>query len=64
MAAIQAMKSSAVLINVARGEVVDQQALVEACASSQIAGAVLDVYVRSQHPRARLRIGHASRVLP
>ena len=37
------MKSSAVLINVARGEVVDQQALVEACASSQIAGAVLDV---------------------
>ena len=32
------------LINVARGEVVDQSALVTAVQSKHIAGAVLDVY--------------------
>jgi phosphoglycerate dehydrogenase-like enzyme len=40
-----AMKPGAVLINVARGEEVDEDALVDAVAGGRIRGAVLDVYV-------------------
>jgi phosphoglycerate dehydrogenase-like enzyme len=40
------MKASAVLINVARGPVVDEDALYEACRSRSIAGAVLDVWYK------------------
>ena len=39
-----AMKPGAVLINVARGEEVDEDALVEAVTAGRIRGAVLDVY--------------------
>jgi phosphoglycerate dehydrogenase-like enzyme len=39
-----AMKPDAVLINVARGEEVDEDALIEAVTTGQIRGAVLDVY--------------------
>jgi phosphoglycerate dehydrogenase-like enzyme len=39
-----AMKPDAVLINVARGEEVDEDALVDAVAAGRIRGAVLDVY--------------------
>jgi phosphoglycerate dehydrogenase-like enzyme len=42
--AFAAMRSNAVLVNVARGEVVDEDALVRALQQSQISGAVLDVY--------------------
>lgn len=41
---LSAMRSDAVLINVARGSVVDQAALVEALESDSIGGAALDVF--------------------
>jgi phosphoglycerate dehydrogenase-like enzyme len=43
------MKSTAFLINVARAEIVDEDALHEALAERSIAGAVLDVWYR--YPR-------------
>jgi phosphoglycerate dehydrogenase-like enzyme len=52
-----AMKPSAVLINVARGEEVDEDALVDAVASGRIRGAVLDVYdgeLAGRPPRSEL----------
>jgi phosphoglycerate dehydrogenase-like enzyme len=47
-ALFKAMKSSAYLINVARGGVVDEPALIEALETGEIAGAALDVF--SQEP--------------
>lgn len=43
-AAFTAMKKTAVLINVARGGVVDEAALVEALKAGEIAGAAMDVF--------------------
>jgi phosphoglycerate dehydrogenase-like enzyme len=43
-AVFAAMKPSAVLINVARGEEVDEDALIDAVTTGRIRGAVLDVY--------------------
>ncbi len=39
-----AMKPSAILVNIARGEVIDEAALIHALQANQIAGAGLDVY--------------------
>ena len=38
------MKENAVIINIARGALIDEQALFEACKSRRIAGAVIDTW--------------------
>jgi D-3-phosphoglycerate dehydrogenase len=53
------MKPSAILINVSRGAIVDEGALVDAIVAGRIAGAGLDVYsleplARSGHPMSAL----------
>jgi phosphoglycerate dehydrogenase-like enzyme len=44
------MKPSAYLLNVGRGDLIDQEALVKALESRQIAGAVLDVFEKEPLP--------------
>ena len=52
------MKAGAVLINVARGEVVDEDALYDALAHGVIAGAALDVWYRYPVDAAPVHPGH------
>ena len=54
------MKPTAVLINVARGEVVDEDALYEALHHGTIAGAALDVWYRYPADGAPTLPGHRS----
>lgn len=47
--ALDAMKPSGIFVNISRGEVVDEDALIAALTSGQIAGAGLDVYAHEPH---------------
>ena len=48
--ALEAMKPSAVLINVARGDIIDEEALVHALHGGKIGGAALDVFNQEPLP--------------
>ncbi len=58
-AELASMKPTAILINVARGAIVDEAALIEALSTNRIAGAGLDVYAQEplppEHPLRSLR---------
>ena len=52
---IAAMKPSAYLVNIARGDVLDEEALIASLEAGRIAGAGLDVYAREPEVPERLR---------
>ena len=58
-----AMKPGSVLINVARGEIVDEEALADALARNHLRGAALDVYVGEFERTPMSRLWSDSRVL-
>ena len=61
--ALSKMKRSAILINIARGPVVDTAALVDALTKGQIAGAALDVTDPEPLPRNSSLLGFANVII-
>jgi phosphoglycerate dehydrogenase-like enzyme len=49
-AAFRAMKPTAFLVNIARGDIIDEKALIQALEEKQIAGAALDVFDQEPLP--------------
>ena len=64
VAELAAMRPSGFLVNVARGDVVDEDALIAALETGRIAGAGLDVYAREPEVPARLRALENAVLLP
>jgi phosphoglycerate dehydrogenase-like enzyme len=62
-AAFAAMKPGAILVNVARGEIVDEEALVAALAAGTLRGVALDVYVGEFEHEPDRRLWDDERVL-
>ncbi len=56
---LSAMKSSSILINTARGGVVDESALVDALLQKRIAGAASDVFVREPADKNNPLVAHS-----
>lgn len=63
-AAIAAMKPTGIFVNISRGEVVDEEALIDALEASTIAGAGLDVYEKEPYVPERLRALENCTLLP
>jgi lactate dehydrogenase-like 2-hydroxyacid dehydrogenase len=63
-AALAAMKPTGIFVNIARGEVVDEAALIDVLEARAIAGAGLDVYAQEPFVPERLRVLENCVLLP
>jgi len=62
-AAFASMKSGTVLVNIARGEIIDEEALLHALAAGRLRGVALDVYVGEFERPPESRLWHDGRVV-